>query len=71
MIVFTLHVTALDGFVHLVSDGVIATCDAGRYVAACGATFMPAAMTGPDGANACPLCRARQPQPARARGSGR
>ena len=64
-------VTGLGGVVHLVPDAVIATCDAGRYIATCGATFMPAAMTEPDGADTCPLCRAQQPQLARARGSGR
>lgn len=57
----TLHVTSLDGVVHLVTDAVIAGSDTGRYVAACGTTFMPAAMAEPDGAHDCPLCRAQQP----------
>ncbi|WP_214405404.1 hypothetical protein [Pseudonocardia lacus] len=64
-------VTSQGGVVHLVSDAVIATCDAGRYVAACGATFIPAAMTEPDGTDDCPLCRARQPQLPQARGQRR
>jgi hypothetical protein len=55
MIVFSLHVTSMDGLVHLVPDTVIATCNGGRYVAACGAAFIPAAMTEPDGAD-CHLC---------------
>ncbi len=54
-----LLVTSLDGVVHLVLDSVIATCDTGRYPAACGATFIPAALTEPDGSTDCPLCRAR------------
>jgi hypothetical protein len=65
MLVFSPHVTSLDGVVHLVPDAVIATCDAGLYVAACGATFMPAAMTEPDGTDDCPLCRAPQSRSSR------
>ena len=65
--VSSLLVTSLDGVVHLVPDTVIATCDGSRYAATCGAAFMPAAMTEPDGAHDCPLCRALQPPPTRRR----
>lgn len=63
----SLFVTSSDGVVHLVPDAVIATCDGGRYAAACGAAFIPAAMTEPDGADDCPLCRAAQLPPTRHR----
>lgn len=61
----TMEVTSLDGVVHLVPDAAIAGSDTGRYAAVCGSVFMPAALAGPDGADACPLCRTR---PARRRG---
>lgn len=49
-------VTSVRGVAHLVPDGVIAACCTGRYMATCGASFIPAAMTQPDGARDCPLC---------------
>jgi hypothetical protein len=68
----TMLVTSLDGVVHLVRDGVIAGCDAGRYAAVCGAIFTPAAMTEPDGVDTCPLCHAqRRPPRRRGRKKGR
>lgn len=67
MSVVIVEVTSLRGVVHLVPDAAIAGSDTGRYTAACGAVFMPAAMTEPDGTDACPLCRAVLPPPARRR----
>jgi hypothetical protein len=58
---FFVSVACVSGVVHLVPDSVIATCDTGRYPAACGATFIPAALTEPDGTTDCPLCRAQPP----------
>lgn len=51
-----LSVTSVDGVDHLVPDAVIASCGTGRYLALCGTTFLPAAMTDPDGGRRCPLC---------------
>lgn len=60
-------VTSLGGVVHLVPDAAIAGSETGRYTASCGAVFMPAAMTEPDGTDACLLCRAEHAPPARRR----
>ena len=61
----SLSVTSVDGVVHLVQDAVIAGYNTGRYPAMCGTTFIPAAMTEPDGTDSCPLCCASPARPGR------